>query len=198
MLRVALALIGLLGAATAYGADERWAIVAKESSAAFRVRVLGIMPLAGAFAPPSGAIVIDRDAHTGSVEAVIRAATVTMSNPDNAAWARSPEFFDAEHHPEIRFRSDRFPLALLADGGELRGTLELRGHSETVTFEVEPGGRCDLDVEEQGGEAEPTPRGGRCEVVARGSIQRSVFGMTSRRAVSDRVTLRLRVVGRAT
>src|SRR6188508_3076432 len=116
--RAALALLALLGACTAHAAEERWAIVAKESSATFRVRILGIMPLAGAFAAPSGAIVIDRDARTGSVDAVIRAASVTMSNPENAEWARSPEFFDAVQHPEIRFHSDRFPITLLAEGGE--------------------------------------------------------------------------------
>jgi len=196
LLRAALALLALLGACTAQATEERWAIVAKESSATFRVRILGIMPLAGAFAAPSGAIVIDRDARTGSVDAVIRAASVTMSNPENAEWARSPEFFDAVQHPEIRFHSDRFPITLLAEGGELRGTLELRGRTEPVTFLVEPG-QCDLDVAAADADAK-TPRGGRCEVVARGAIQRSLFGMISRRAVADRVSLRLRIVGRAT
>jgi polyisoprenoid-binding protein YceI len=195
--RAALALVLLLGAHAALAADERWAIVAGESSAQFRVRVLGIMPLSGAFAAPTGAIVIDRDARTGSVEAVIRSDSVTMANPDNAEWARSPEFFDAARHPEIRFSSERFPLSLLAEGGELRGTLQIRGHTEPVTFVVDPG-RCDLDVPDGAAEGAPTPRGGRCEVAARGAISRSRFGMVARRAVADRVTLRLRIVGRVT
>jgi polyisoprenoid-binding protein YceI len=195
--RAALALVLLFGAGAAHAADERWAIVAGESSAQFRVRVLGIMPLAGEFAPPTGAIVIDRDARTGSVEAVIRSDSVTMSNPKNAEWARSSEFFDAARHPEIRFSSERFPLTLLAEGGELRGTLEIRGRAQPVTFVVDPG-RCDLDVPDGRGDAAPTPRGGECEVAARGAISRSGFGMVARRAVSDRVTLRLRIVGRVT
>lgn len=187
-----------LAAGTAHAADERWAIVAKESTAAFRVRILGVMPVGGSFAAPKGAIVIDRDARTGSVEAEISAKSVTMTNPANAEWARSAEFFDAANHPKIVFRSERFPLALLESGGELRGTLELRGISQPVVFEVEPGGSCALDVPKAGDEGEPTPRGGECAVEARGSIQRSLFGMSSRRAVSDRVSLRLRIVGRAT
>jgi len=195
--RAALALILLLGTHAALAADERWKIVAGESSAQFRVRVLGIMPLAGAFAAPTGAIVIDREARTGSVEAVIRSDTVTMANPKNAEWARSSEFFDAARHPEIRFSSERFPLSLLAEGGELRGTLELRGHAQAVTFLVEPG-RCDLDVPDGATDAAPTPRGGQCEVAARGAIRRSAFGMVARRAVADRVVLRLRIVGRVT
>lgn len=195
--RLALALVLLLGAQAAPAADERWAIVAGESSAQFRVRVFGIMPLAGAFAAPSGAIMIDREARIGSVEAVIRSDTVSMSNPKNAEWARSAEFFDAARHPEIRFSSARFPLSLLARGGELRGTLEIRGRTQPVTFVVDPG-RCDLDVPDGEGDGAPTPRGGQCEVAARGAISRAGFGMVARRAVADRVTLRLRIVGRVT
>ena len=83
-------------------------------------------------------------------------------------------------------------LKWLGQGYYLRGTLELRGISQPVVFEVEPGGSCALDVPKAGDEGEPTPRGGECAVEARGSIQRSLFGMSSRRAVSDRVSLRLR------
>lgn len=161
---------------------ERWAILADESSASFRVRLFALLPLNGTFAELDGAITVDVGASRGSVAAEIGAASVRMANAKNTAWARSPEFFDADKHPRIRFESHQFPLSLLAEGGVLEGTLSLRGTTQPVSFRVAPTA-CDF------------ANGTRCEVDVSGAIERSRFGMDARRAtVSDRVSLRLHIV----
>jgi polyisoprenoid-binding protein YceI len=160
---------------------ERWALNRDASQVGFRVRLFALLPLSGWFGDLHGGIDVDRKAGTARVEATVRAASVIMPNPDHAQWVRSTEFFDAEHYPEIEFRSVAFPLATLADGGEIDGSLWLRGQSRAVRFEVEPVA-CALDDLAH------------CVVDVRGAIRRAEFGMTARRGtVSDRVALNLRI-----
>lgn len=175
----------LLAAGVSAARAERWAIVPEESSAAFRVRLFAVMPLSGAFEHLDGAITLDAKRERASVSARIRADSVRMASAKNTAWARSEEFFDAANHPEIRFESSEFPLALLSEGGVLEGTLSMRGVTEAVSFRVAPS-VCDFAA------------GTRCAVDVSGAIERSRFGMRARRAsVSDRVGLRLHIVAGA-
>ena len=91
-------------------------------------------------------------------------------------WVKSAEFFDVEHYPDIRFHSDSFPLSRLQGGGELPGTLTMRGIEKPVTFEVRPS-TCERPAID-------------CTVEAQGTVRRSEFGMSTRRAaLSDRVEL---------
>jgi len=76
---------------------------------------------------------------------------------------RGGGFFDAAHYPHIEFVSEAYPPALLRSGGVLRGQLAIRGIARREAFVVQPA-TCD--------------RPGRdCDVVAIGSIDRSVYGM---------------------
>lgn len=176
----ACALVLLVQAATAQA--ERWTIEPHDSSAGFRVRLFALLPLRGGFGAFSGAIEIDRRARRARVDARIDAASVVMPNPSHTDWVKSAEFFDVATYPEIRFRSSEFPLAVLVDGGELDGSLSLRGQTRAVRFKVEPG-QCAVDGAET------------CTVVVRGNVRRSDFGMNARRgAVSDTVGLDLRIV----
>ncbi len=161
---------------------ERWTIDPRDSSAGFRVRQFALLPLRGGFGAFAGSIEIDRRARRARVDARIDASSVVMPNPSHTDWVKSAEFFDVAAHPEIRFESSEFTLAVLVDGGELDGSLSLRGQTRGVRFKVEPG-QCAVDGAET------------CTVVVRGSIRRSDYGMNARRgAVSDTVGLDLRIV----
>jgi polyisoprenoid-binding protein YceI len=166
------------------GPAEVWQIMREETAATFRVRLFAIMPLNGRFADVQGTVTLDRARGEAQVSAVIGADSIEMNDPDNTEWVRSAEFFDSARYPQIRFESAPFPLGTLQTGGELNGELSLRGRTEPVAFEVEPG-TCG------------TPAAERCEVEVEGAIRRSVFGMLARRgAVSDRVQLRFKIVAR--
>jgi polyisoprenoid-binding protein YceI len=82
-----------------------------------------------------------------------------------------------QHYPQIHFVSDPIPLPRLRSGGELRGTLELRGVTQPVIFQLKPN-ECLGQIAHD------------CPVRAEGTVLRSVFGMTSRRVtLSDKVDL---------
>ena len=66
---------------------------------------------------------------------------------------------------------------MLEKGGDLQGTLTLRGITRTAHFELLPS-RCPLHEPQQ------------CVISVRGTIQRSDFGMSGHRAaLSDKVEL---------
>jgi len=58
-------------------------------------------------------------------------ASVQVKNPDMAVHLQSPDFFDAERHPDVTFRST---AVRVDDAGELEvsGELTMRGHTQPV------------------------------------------------------------------
>lgn len=164
-------------------AEEIWRIDPEPSAGRFRVWVFATFPVSGRFDDVTGRVAIDRARGTARIEAAIDARTVELRSARQTRWARSEEFFDAARHPHIRFASQPLPLARLARGGMLDGSLDLRGARREVHFRIAPSS-C--------GKAEQATR---CTVEVEGSIQRSEFGMSARRgAVSDRVSLHFSIV----
>lgn len=101
-------------------------------------------------------------------------------------FARGSGFFDVEHWPTVEFVSDPYDRSLLRHGGNLGGTLTIRGISRRENFVVAPGGceRPGLD----------------CDVFAGGVIDRGDYDMGRWRiAIRDEVNfyLRLRLLGDA-
>lgn len=164
-------------AATAEASDQLWVLDTGRSRAGFQIRAMWMFNVGGQFGAVSGNVHIDAFRNTAKVDARIDANAVSMRNAEYAAWVKSSEFFDVQHYPQIHFVSDPIPLPRLRTGGELRGTLELRGMTQPVIFQLKP-------IECQGRLAHD------CPVRAEGTVLRSVFGMTSRRVtLSDKVDL---------
>ena len=119
----------------------------------------------------------------GRHEVRIRLATASVEVAGSRRYtrfARGDRFLDADRHPWVEFRSDPYDAALIRDGGNLQGTLTLRGVSRRETFVVAPAScaRPALD----------------CDVVARGAVQRAHYGLESWRwALTDVVRFDLRV-----
>ena len=163
-------------------AQEVWRIDPQPSAGQFRVRLFAMMNISGRFEDVRGRVSIDREHGTARVEAAIGAGSVELRTPRQTRWARSPEFFDAERHPDIRFVSTPLALAQLASGGVLEGRLQVRGVWREVRFQIGPSASGQERLEPSALEVE-------------GSIRRSEFGMSSRRgAISDRVNLKFSVV----
>ncbi|MCK9537584.1 YceI family protein [Dokdonella sp.] len=167
-------------AATSACASEVVALDGARSSAEFSVRVMWLMRAHGGFSAIHGTVAIDRFNSHGVVDAIIDADSVCMNVPSYEAWVKSPEFFDVAAHPRIQFISQAFPLQRLRTGGELVGTLKLRGVSRPIRFRLAPS-TC-------------TEPGYACAILAEGSLSRAAFGMHSRRGtVGDKVRLELRI-----
>ena len=156
---------------------ERLALDTANSHVDFEVKVLWLVGVHGRFSSVHGMITVDHFRNAVTVEAQIDANVVSMRNRSHEEWVKSPEFFDAQHYPQIAFISDSIPLKRLQGGGEIEGTLTLRGVSKHVRFElIKPD--C------------PAATADDCPVEAEGSIHRSDFGMSSRRGtLSDKVDL---------
>ena len=147
------------------------------SLAEFEVHVMWLIPVHGRFGTLQGTIAIDRFHGTASVDARIDVNDVHMRSAANEAWVKSAEFFDAEHFPQIQFVSDPFALTRLKSGGEIDGTLTIRGVTRRTRFALAES-ECPAAIARS------------CAVEATGTIRRSDFGMRSRRgALSDKVQL---------
>ncbi len=108
------------------------------SHAEFGVHVLWFGKIVGRLDKLQGTLDLDRRRGLASVDVHVAAAAVRMDNSGYADWARGPDFFDAARHPQIRFVSQPFPLDRLQQGGDLEGTLTLRGISRPVRFKLLP------------------------------------------------------------
>jgi polyisoprenoid-binding protein YceI len=157
--------------------DHIIALDSAKSQALFHVRVMWLFSVTGQFGAVTGSVTRNPDDGTVQVDARIDANAVKMRNPDYTAWVKSVEFFDVQHYPEIHFISDPIARATVSAGGDLPGTLEVRGSRQRVQFQLLPsdcGDKIAFD----------------CPAHALGSINRSEFGMRSRRAtLGDKVDL---------
>jgi polyisoprenoid-binding protein YceI len=111
----------------------RWEIDRTHSELTFRIRHM-VSRVNGAFNDWSGTVHADpANLAGGRVEVDIRTASIDTRNERRDNHLRSDDFFDAETHPTITFRSTRVE----ADGGELRvhGSLTIRGITRPVVLE---------------------------------------------------------------
>jgi len=75
------------------------------SHAAFEVKVLYFIGVHGEFGAVHGALHVDHAHQQASVEAGIAADGLHMRSRRYENWAKSAEFFDATHFPQIYFTS---------------------------------------------------------------------------------------------
>lgn len=151
------------------------------SSAEFEVKVLWLIGVHGRFGQVHGTITVDRERLHEVADARIEIGTITMRNHSYEEWVKSAEFFDAAKFPQIHFVSEPFARDRLLRGGELGGTLTVRGIDRHIVLNVEPSDCPDAVAKS-------------CAVQASGSIHRSDFGMRSRRGtLSDKVELRFSI-----
>lgn len=101
------------------------------SSFAFAVRHSGVFQYRGSLSDVAGTLRAAGEAVTLEGSARVDSISV-VEPPAMRASVLGPEFFDAEHHPEITFRS---AAVRLADDGraEIDGELTIRGVTRPVT-----------------------------------------------------------------
>ncbi|MCB1561301.1 MAG: YceI family protein [Xanthomonadales bacterium] len=151
----------------------------ERSDVRFELRIL-LRHLEGRFLSLHGNLRIDETVQRADIAVSIDSNSVWMAKESNAEYARSGEFFDAAHHPQIRFQATAVPLSLFREGGEMPGRVTLRGVTRPLTLSVDPAS-CERPGDD-------------CDVIARGTVDRSDFGMTSKTLfVGKRVELSFRI-----
>jgi polyisoprenoid-binding protein YceI len=93
----------------------------------------------GRFTDFEGTIELPEDGD-GRITGLVRVASVTTDNEQRDAHLRSPDFFDAENNPEIRFESTRVERAS-DDTLNVAGTLTIRGTEIPVELPTKIVGR---------------------------------------------------------
>jgi polyisoprenoid-binding protein YceI len=141
-------------------AGTRWRLDPAGSSAEFRVPYLwGLGSVKGRFQPLDGLLEVD-DADRWRMELTLDAAGIDTGNGRRDRHLSSADFFDAEQHPEVRFRSRR----VIDQGG---GRLRVEGELEAA------GGRAPLPVD-----VTVRRSGDRLELEAAASVDQRQLGMT--------------------
>lgn len=140
-----------------------WNIEPVHSSIGFSARHMVVHTFRGTFDTFSGRVVSDGSGTR--IEGVAPVADVSTRDPNLTAHLASPDFFDAERHPELRFTSTN--VVRDGDGITVTGDVTLRGVTRPVTLAGQVAG----PVED--------PYGGtRLGLSLTGSIDRRDFGIT--------------------
>ena len=135
MTRTLIAAIAITAAVPA-GAADNWTLDLAHSETTFTVRHL-LSKVSGRFDKFDGRIVTDAaKPETSSVEFTIETASIDTNNEKRDAHLRSADFFDAEKHPTITFKSTRVE-ALGQNRFNVTGDLMMRGVTKPITLPVE-------------------------------------------------------------
>ena len=101
------------------------------SSTGFAVKHM-LATFRGSFAAFDAQLTVGEDGRARLVGSV-PVDSVVVKDENLAAHLQSPEFFDAEQHPQIRFEST--DIAIDGQSGTVTGDLTIKGHTERVTGE---------------------------------------------------------------
>jgi polyisoprenoid-binding protein YceI len=108
-------------------AGTTWAADPVHSDVAFEVEYAGVSTFRGSFRD------FDATLEGSTLAGSARVASVDVKDEQLAGHLQSPDFFDAERHPEISFRADTLSLG---DDGAVTGSGELtiKGATNPVTL----------------------------------------------------------------
>ena len=111
-----------------------WVLDTAHSTISARAHHLGLATVTGRFTDFAGAVTVADDVTRSSVDVEIRAASIETGNAQRDAHLRSPDFLDVEHHPALRFTSDR----IVRGGADwlLPGQLTLAGTTRPVELQL--------------------------------------------------------------
>ncbi len=122
-------------AAVPASATGTWNVDKVHSEVAFQVRHF-VSKVRGVFTDFAGTIKIDAEKpETSSVEFTIKAASINTNEPKRDAHLRSPDFFDAEKFPELKFTS-RKVVRKTDTTYDVVGDLTMRGVTKEITLPV--------------------------------------------------------------
>jgi polyisoprenoid-binding protein YceI len=163
-----------------------WNIDPAHSSVEFQVQHLGIATVKGHFNQFEGALEVGPDGIPTTARGSVKVETVDTREEQRDAHLRSPDFFDAENHPELTFVATAIER-VDEETFKVTGDLTIHGVTREETF----------DAELQGVEQDPWGNE-RFAVEVTGQIKRSDYGMTFNQAlgsgnmlVSDKVKIGL-------
>ena len=110
---------------------ESYSLDASHASLGFAVRHLVVSTVRGTFTQSSGSLETDASGIPAKASVTIKAASLESGVADRDKHLRSPDFFDVEKYPEIKFESTKIEKS--ADGVSVTGNLTIRDVTKEVT-----------------------------------------------------------------
>ena len=153
----------------------KWEFEPGHTAAEFKVKHMMVTWVRGSFRPVTGNLEYDpENATNSSVEIEIKVKDLSSGDKQRDQHLLSKDFFDAENHPTITFKSTK---AIPEDKDKLKltGDLTIRGVTKEVTLDVELVGQWNTPFWEDGVDKGPLPRIG---FVGTTKINRQDFGIS--------------------
>jgi polyisoprenoid-binding protein YceI len=112
-------------------ATGTWKIDTIHSHVGFAVKHMVVSTFRGRFENYDGALVAGEDG-TPRLEGSVDVDSIVVKDENLAGHLKSPDFFDSEHYPQIRFASTEVRVS---EGGELEveGDLTIKDNTHRVT-----------------------------------------------------------------
>ncbi len=133
----AMLLAASLSAAPLAAQASTWTIDSAHSGVGFQIKHLGVSTVRGSFSGVNGTVVWDdKNPASSHVDAVIDAKTVSTGQEKRDEHLKSPDFFDVDKYPTLKFHSTSVKHA--GDGKlQIIGDLTLGGQTKPVTLDVD-------------------------------------------------------------
>lgn len=122
-------------------AKTKWVLDPAHSEVGFKVKHLMISTVTGTFTQFDVQVEASREDFSDA-KIVFTAATASIDtkNEQRDAHLKSPDFFESEKYPDIRFVSTSFARATGNGDYTLEGTLTIKDVTRNITIPVEYGG----------------------------------------------------------
>jgi polyisoprenoid-binding protein YceI len=112
-------------------ATGNWKIDTTHSHVGFAVKHMVVSTFRGRFEDYAGSLATSEDGRP-VLQGSVKVDSIVVKDENLAGHLKSPDFFDSDRHPEIRFSSTA--VAVAEDGGlEVEGDLTIKGHTHRVT-----------------------------------------------------------------
>ncbi len=153
---------------SSWAAAERYTLDSAHTTVAFLIEHVGYAKTLGHFSDVSGSFLYDADTQTVSdVSIVVKTASVNSDNKKRDKHVRSKDFLNVKKHPQMVFSATDATLGA-SGSGTVIGQLALLGQSLPLSLDVTLN------------KSDKYPFGHKrftLGVSARGSLQRSAYGM---------------------
>jgi polyisoprenoid-binding protein YceI len=107
-----------------------WAVDPVHSSAGFAVKHMVVATFRGRFEDFDAELTVGENGE-GKLVGTVKPSSIVVKDENLAAHLQSPDFFDTERYPELRFESTS--LRIEGDEAVLEGDLTIKGNTERVT-----------------------------------------------------------------
>ena len=128
--------LGMALAAPTQAAASTWEVDVAHSTVGFKVKHLAVSNVRGNFTKFKGTVKLDDgNIEKSTIEVTIDTRSINTNNAKRDAHLRSPDFFDADKFPDMKFVSTG--ITKTRGGLSVAGNLTLHGVTKPVTLEVE-------------------------------------------------------------